>query len=528
MRLTFYGAARTVTGSCYLLEHTGHKILIDCGLFQGSKALKERNYTSFPFDPQEINLVLLTHAHIDHSGLLPKLFKEGYAGQVICTHGTEKLCSIMLPDSGYIQEMEVERKNRKNMRSGKPLLEPIYTAADAKYCLDHFRGINYETWFSPLKGVNVCLHDAGHILGSAIIELKLETDHGTISLAFSGDLGGEGQPIVRDPHRLTAVDYLVMESTYGNRRRKEQIENEKLEQLAGIITATFERGGNVIIPAFAVERTQDLLYYLGLLILQGRIDERSIYIDSPLAISATEIFRCFPEYYDAEIRALERESGVSPLDFPNLNFSRSVEESVALNKIRQGAIIISASGMCDAGRIKHHLKHNLWREKCTVLLVGYQAEGTLGRRLLEGVKKVRIHGEEVAVRAKIKNLEGFSSHADQEGLLSWVSTLVSKPRMIFLTHGEENSLETLSDLINNRLSIKTKVPQWLETVDLDTGTVAKAAPSLMAEFEERIIKGNFELLQQELQQWFERILSDGAYEPGMHKIEELRSRLPKE
>ena len=526
MKLYFYGAAQTVTGSCYLLDTGSHRILVDCGMFQGNKALKERNYGPFPFEPGSIDLVLLTHAHIDHTGLVPKLFKHGYNGEVVCTHGTKELCSVMLPDSGHIQEMEVERKNRKNIRSGQQLLEPIYTAEEGASCAQYFHGADYNTWLNPLEELKLCFREAGHIFGSAMLELEIETDQGSVRIVFSGDLGNDGQPIINNPHRLKQVDYLVMESTYGNRLREKQHEEEKLDQLAGIITKTFARGGNLIIPAFAVERTQDLLYYLSILINRGDISPGQIYIDSPLAIAATEIFCNHPEYFDPETRALGDGSGKCPLYLPNLSFSRTAEESMALNRIKRGALIISASGMCDAGRIKHHLKHNLWRKESTIMLVGYQAQGTLGRRILEGAKKVRIHGEEVMVRADIKNLEGFSAHADQKGLLDWLRNLEKKPQKIFVTHGEEKASDTMAQLIKENLDINAEVPQWLQVVDLETGTETK----LQVKGTEKIMQKSkmqedYLKFQEELKHWFERVNDNKEFELANNKINELYQKL---
>jgi len=523
MQLTFYGAAESVTGSCYLLEYGGWQILIDCGMFQGDKTLKERNYSDFRFEPGQIDLVLLTHAHIDHSGLLPKLYKKGYRGQILTTSGTRELCSVMLPDSGHIQEMEVERKNRKNLRSGQALLTPIYTAEEARQCLELFEGVEYETPVEPLPGIRVIFHDAGHILGSASIELELESAEGITRLAFSGDLGNDGQPIVRDPHRLEAADYLVMESTYGDRVRPKLNQQEKLNQLAEVISKTFRRGGNVVIPAFAVERTQDLLYYLNILLDREKIDPRQIYIDSPLAVAATEIFCRHQDYFDPETAALTEPDGACPLYLPGASFTTRTEDSIAINRIKQGALIISASGMCDAGRIKHHLKHNLWRPECTVILVGYQARGTLGRALLDGAQKVRIHGEEVAVRAEIYQLEGFSAHADQKGLLDWVKDMGRKPGKIFVTHGENGASETLAALLHKEFGVETIVPHWLEKIDLETGAVTDN--ELPASDRQTKLMAAFGQVREEMQNWYEARLAAGQYAEIQELLDELRRKL---
>lgn len=467
MKISFYGAAETVTGSCYMLDTGTYKFLIDCGMFQGSKAVKERNYSSFPFDPVEIDFMILTHAHIDHCGLIPKLYKLGFQGPVYATTATAELCTAVLPDSGFIQEMEVERKNRKNQRSGLPLLEPIYTAQDAQDCLQHFIGVHYEEFWEVRPGITLRFRDAGHILGSAIVELWLETKEGTTKFVFSGDLGAVDRPLANDPTVIEHTHYLVVESTYGDRLHK--VAGNRREALAKVIKDTFRRGGNVIIPAFAIERTQDLLYNLHLLIKEKKIDGQNIYIDSPLAITATEIFCRNQHLFDEDYKQLRRTSqGNCPLYLPGLQISRTAEESMALNKIKEGAIIISASGMADAGRIKHHLKHNLWRPESTVVFIGYQAQGTLGRRLIDGEKTVRIHGEQIQVRAQIVNLEGFSAHADQAQILNWISYFKEPPQKIFVTHGEPDSAQHLARVLKEKFNTEVIVPKYLEQYDLVT------------------------------------------------------------
>lgn len=478
MKIVFYGAAETVTGSCFLLKtDTGEKILIDCGLFQGNKTIKERNYCDFPFDPTEIDWVLLTHAHIDHSGRIPKLYKKGYQGPVITTKITKELCSVLLPDSGYIQEMEVERKNRKNLRAGKPLLEPIYTAADAEKCISYFEGVNYNKIIYLNENVSVRFIDAGHILGSAIIEIWVNSAIGTKKITFTGDLGNYDKPIVNDPDYLNKTDYLVIESTYGSRNHEDEDDEARVEHLSRIITETFDRGGNVVIPAFAVERTQDLLFDLNKLIESRKIEAKNIFVDSPLAISITEIFSRNAESFDEEAQEFIRLHGRCPLTLKNLKFSRTVEESKAINNIEGGAIIISASGMCDAGRIKHHLKHNLWRENSTVLFIGYQAHGSLGRNILDGAKKVRIHGEEITVNARIESIPSYSSHSDQKNILRWIDNISKKPELIFLVHGEIEESSVLKALIEEKYGIETHIPSYLEEYPL----IKHATPTLVAE-----------------------------------------------
>jgi metallo-beta-lactamase family protein len=466
IKITFHGAARVVTGSCYLVEHENVRFLVDCGLFQGNKKLKERNYGDFPFHPGSIDFVLLTHAHIDHSGLLPKLYKMGFSGPTYGTSGTVELCQVMLPDSGHIQEMEVERKNRKILRSGGKVLTPIYTALEAEQCIKYFQKVCYDQEFIPAPGIKVTMRDAGHILGSAILEISYLEQGKKAKLVFTGDLGRSDRPIINDPTLINEADFLVMESTYGNRFHEDFGDNKIT--LTKVINETFQRGGNVIIPAFAVDRTQDLLFTLHRMIQAGKIDPKSIHIDSPLAISATEIFCRHPQYYDLETKEFMENHGECPFSLPNLSYSRTADDSRALNEIKKGAIIISASGMADAGRIKHHLKHNLWRPECSVVFVGYQAAGTLGRRIVDGEKKVRIHGEEIAVNAQIVMLEGYSAHADQNEIMAWLADFHKIPEKIFVTHGEEEASLNLAGLIQARFHRETIVPYMGESYDLMT------------------------------------------------------------
>jgi len=464
IKLTFYGAAQMVTGSCFLLETGTKKILVDCGLFQGNKELRELNYGPFPFTPAEIDFVLLTHAHIDHSGLIPKLYKEGFRGPTYATHGTADLAAVMLPDSGHIQEMEVERKNRKLLRLGKDLLTPIYTSQDAIDCIKYFKQTHYDEEISPAEGIRVKFRDAGHILGSAMLEVWVRDGEKETKIVFSGDLGRTDRPIVKDTAIIEEADYLVMESTYGNREHEDLNDNERT--LRETVNQTFRRGGNVIIPAFAVDRTQDLLLTLNKMIGDSEINPHSVYVDSPLAIAATEIFCKYPAYYDQETRNFMNETGLCPFLLPVINFSRTADESIALNKIKKGAIIISASGMADAGRIRHHLKHNLWRPECSVVFVGYQAPGTLGRMIVDGAKTVKIHGEDVAVKAKIVMLEGYSAHADQSELLAWLDGFKKMPRSVFITHGEDDSRQDFAELVTGRYGTRGIVPARGESFEL--------------------------------------------------------------
>ena len=457
MQLTFLGATMEVTGSSYLFETGGRKILIDCGMFQGSKIMSAMNRRAFAFSPGEIDCVLLTHAHIDHSGLLPKLCKAGFRGPIYATEGTIELCSIMLPDSAYIQEFDAEIENRKGKRMGRPPVEPLYTVEDAQASLKQFRPVEYEVDFSIGEGVHVHFHDAGHILGSSILEVHATESGKETQFLFSGDLGREDQPILQDPTVGTAADFVILESTYGDR---EHADVDWESRLAEIINETVDRKGNVIIPAFAVGRTQIILYYLSRLFQARRIPEIPVIIDSPLAIAATDIFRRNTQYYDKEARDILKNERQGPLEMPQLRFTRTSDESKAINSMTTPAIIISASGMADAGRILHHLKHNLWRAESSVLFVGFQAEGSLGRRLVEGIKRVRVMGEEISVRAHIYNLEGMSAHADRNDIINWLTRIIPKPANIFLVHGEVASAESLSLLISNKLSIPAYIPRY--------------------------------------------------------------------
>jgi metallo-beta-lactamase family protein len=479
VRLKFCGAAQTVTGSSFLVSVADRHILIDCGLYQGSKALQERNYGPFPFSPNEIDAVVLTHAHIDHSGLLPKLVKQGFRGPIYATEPTKDLCSIMLADSAHIQETEVERKNRKLARQDKPLLTPIYTVADAQATMEQFEAVEYYRRVALFPNVVAVLRPSGHMLGAALIELHvLEGDERT-TLLFTGDLGATDRPIVPDPEKPGGPDFVIMEATYGDRERQEP--EDSYAQLARIIKDTFRRGGNVIIPAFAVERTQDLLYGLNRLIHRGALAPQHVYVDSPLAVEATRVFARHVDLFDEEAQRFRHITGDVPIHFPNLHFVHTPQESMQLNRIKSGAVIISASGMCTAGRIKHHLKHNLWRPESSVVFVGYQAQGSLGRQIVDGEPLVRIHGEYVKVRAQIHQLEGFSAHADQRELVEWVTHLERCPRAVFLVHGEESALSTLQELLRRKLGVPIEVPAHLSeytlaetSTQIDCGRAARA------------------------------------------------------
>lgn len=469
MRVTFAGAAKTVTGSCFLVETDNTSFIVDCGMHQGKSEETALNRLPFPFSVSDIDFMLLTHAHIDHSGRIPRLYKEGFDKPIYTTKATAQLCAIMLPDSGHIQEMEAEWQMKKKTRAGGPVEEPMYTMQDAIESCKLFSTVSYDQEFSPAADVRVVMRDAGHILGSAILEVYIkESDDQETKVVFSGDLGNRDIPIMRDPTIIEGADYLIIESTYGDRLH--QVNGDKIETFVRVIEETIEKGGNVVIPSFAVGRTQEVIYALNKEEEKYK-DHRTkfmrtpVYVDSPMAISATKVFRDNMDCFDDEAKEYIR-NGDNPLDFENLNFTETAIESRALNTDEQSKIIISASGMCDAGRIKHHLKHNLWRKDSTVIFVGYQAVGTLGRRIVDGAKKVRIFDEEIAVNARIENIEGFSGHADRAGLLQWISAMAKKPAKIILVHGEEEAINSFSKAIQDDFGIETWIPGLDETIEL--------------------------------------------------------------
>jgi metallo-beta-lactamase family protein len=459
MFLQVCGAAREVTGSCYVVEVGPTRFLVDCGMHQGGEKEEALNFARFPFEPREIAFVLLTHAHIDHSGRLPRLVRAGYAGPIYATSPTCDLAEIMLLDSAYIQEMEAEWRTRKARRAGHGGPEPLYDQEDARRTARLFRPVEYREPLHPAPGVTATFHDAGHILGSSFLELELQDQGEKVKVLFSGDVGQPDQPIIRDPETMTQTDYLLLESTYGDRLHEH--DGTPQERLAEILKQAQRDGGNVIIPAFAVGRTQELLYFLREILDKHQID-MPVYVDSPLATRATEVFRKHPEAFDDEAWKLVKDGGA--LDFPQLHYTHSAEESKALNG-KRGIVIISASGMADAGRVRHHLKHNLWRPEAHVVIVGFQAQGTLGRRLLDGDKRVRIFGEEIAVQAHIDEITGLSAHADQSQLLAWASHF-APPRLTILIHGELQSALTLERLLEEKLHFNVVVAEENEIFDL--------------------------------------------------------------
>jgi len=459
MRVEFLGGVRTVTGSATLLEKNSLKWLVDCGMFQGGKELEQRNRSLQSYCPKDLSFILLTHAHIDHSGLIPKLVKGGFRGKVISTKATFDLCEVMLRDSGHIQEMEAEWHSRKHLRSGKTEVTPLYTVKEAEESLQHFQTVRYDDLFPIADGLRVCFRDAGHILGSAIIEIWIGEGSQEKKLVFSGDLGGSGQPIVGDPSTVEEADVLWLESTYGDRLHKSR--EETVNELLKIIQEAIRDQAKVVIPAFAVERTQDIIYTIGQLMRKGLIPPVPVYIDSPLAISATEIFNRNSDCFDEETKDILLGGG-KPLELPEIIYTQTTGESKAINEDSRPGIIISASGMCNSGRIKHHLKHHLWRKESHIVIIGYQGEGTIGRRLVDGAKTVRLFGEEIAVKAHIHTLGGFSAHADQKGLLDWLSHFKNPGLQVFVNHGEERISMELGRVIRERFHFRTIVPQWRE------------------------------------------------------------------
>jgi len=475
MKITFLGAAKTVTGSNFLVEAAGKKFIVDCGLYQGKITEELANEEDFLYDVGAIDFMLLTHAHIDHSGRIPKLYNEGFRGPVYATKATCDLCSIMLPDSGHIQENEIEWKNRKRIREGLPPLPPLYTAEDAIRTMEIFEPVLYDEIIEIDENIEVRFNDAGHMLGSSIIEVWVKEDGETKKIVFTGDLGNNDIPLLDSPTMIESADYLVMESTYGNRLHIRN--DEKAHLFLNIVAETLEKGGNVVIPSFAVGRTQEILYEINKLKEEhkddkefkkkfARLMEAPVFVDSPLAISATEVFRQNMDLFEEEVKQ-EIASGENPLEFPGLQFTRTADESKALNETAKASIIISASGMCEVGRIKHHLKHNLWNPNNTILFVGYQAPGTLGRNIVDGAKKVKIFGEEIAVNARIEYIEGYSGHADQEWLLNFIYSFMSKPKHIFLVHGEPEGQRELKEKIMDTIKIPVTIPDFGDVYELD-------------------------------------------------------------
>ena len=520
MKITFLGATRTVTGSNYLVEAAGKKFLVDCGMWQGKEELEMQNMENFEYNPSDIDFMLLTHAHIDHSGRIPKLYNEGFRNKIYAHKATCDLCTLMLPDSGHIQEMEIEWKNRKRKRKGEKELPPLYTAEDAARCLEIFEPVQYDEIIEITPDIHVRFNDAGHMLGSSIIELWVKEDGKEKKTVFTGDLGNNDIPLLNSPTMIEDTDYLVMESTYGSRLHLRN--DEKASMFLDIVSETLDNGGTVVIPSFAVGRTQEILYEINKLKEEHKEDEEfqrkykkimktNVFVDSPLAISATEVFRENTNLFDDEVKA-QIVIGDNPLEFPGLQFTRTADESKALNEDNRPSIIISASGMCEVGRIKHHLKHNLWNPKSTILFVGYQAPGTLGYNIVNGAKKVKIFGEEIAVNARIEYIEGYSGHADQEGLMNFIYSFIKKPDHIFLVHGEPEAQDVLREKIEKETNIKIDAPEFGETYELSEDKVIltnklerKITRTIRTEMEERLAR-----VKQEIQDMEQYVREDMA------------------
>lgn len=484
MKITFCGASKTVTGSNYLIEAEDKKLLLDCGMFQGSAREEQMNFESFIYNPKDIDYLILSHAHIDHSGRIPKLVKEGFNGKIYTTHATYDLCEIMLMDSANIGMQDAEWENRKRVRKGLTPIEPLYNTNDVKESLKLFKPVYYNQEIKIDDTFSFRLQDAGHILGSAIVELFINEEGKTTKLVFSGDLGMPERPILTDPGFIEDADYLIIESTYGDRDHPTYTDSTK--SLIKIIDDTSQKGGTVVIPSFAVGRTQDLIYQLNSYYDGEGLEEYKkvpIYIDSPMAVSTTKVFEKNSNLFDEDAKNLIL-SGDNPFDFENIFYVRDVEESKRLNAVKYPMVIISASGMATAGRVRHHLKHNLWDPKNSVIIVGYQAEGSTGRKLVEGAKKVSLLGEEIKVEASIYSLQGFSAHADRTMLLNWIGHFKKFPKKIFLVHGEEKAITALKSEIENKWQANVHVPDLGDSVELYAADT-KFNDSPVKEYEQR-------------------------------------------
>lgn len=534
MDIQFLGAAKMVTGSNYLIKMDKYKILVDCGMFQGSHEKEEMNFKKFTFDPTTIDYLILTHSHIDHSGRIPKLVKDGFRGKILCTKSTYDLCKIMLIDSAKIQESDVQWENKKRQRRGQKLSQPLYTIKDAEDSLKYFEPYFYGQNIVVNDDISLKFRDAGHILGSSILELWITENGETNKIVFSGDLGMPGRPIIRDPEFIDDADYLILESTYGDTNHESY--SSSTEKLIEIINNTVVKNGTVLIPSFAVGRTQELIYELNKYYEYNKDVEEymkvPIYIDSPMAVNATEVFEMNSNSFNDEAKELIL-SGDNPFNFQNLRYIRSQQESMALNKSSYPKVIISASGMATAGRIRHHLKHNLWDPNNSLIFVGYQAEGTLGRILLDGVKKVKLLGEEIEVNLSIYDLEGFSAHADQKTLLNFIDKFKRKPKKIFLTHGEEGPASVLSAIIKERFNIDAIIPNLGDSftilkhaIELKKGI--KIEPAMLKEDIENEftnVYNQFEALTKKTDQIYENEKMTKDYDLLKNKLIELQNNL---
>ena len=467
MKVTFLGATHEVTGSCTLLQVCGKQILVDCGMEQGADIYEN---SELPIAPGEVDAILLTHAHIDHSGMIPAMVARGYRGPIYATEATSRLCGIMLRDSAHIQESEAQWRNRKAKRSGGENYVPLYTVADAEQTIRQFQPSGYNVPVELFPGVSIRFQDAGHLLGSASIYIDMEEAGQRKTILFSGDLGNHTRPLIRDPQPAMYADYVVIESTYGDRLHGAR--PDYVSQLTEIMQDTFDRGGNVVIPSFAIGRTQEMLYLMRTIKEQKRLrghDDFAVYVDSPLAVEATRIYSCgLVDYYDAETLQL-LEQGIDPINLPGLKISLTADESKLINFDKTPKVILSASGMCEAGRIRHHLKHNLWRADSTVLFVGYQSAGTVGRKLLDGFKSVKLFGEEIAVNARIENLVGISGHADRDMLRDWLKHMDKAPERVFVNHGDDTVCDSFAAYITETTGYPAIAPYSGDEYDLLTG-----------------------------------------------------------
>ncbi len=468
MRITFDGAARTVTGSQHLIEVNGKRILLDCGLYQGKRSETYERNKNLPFDAKSIDVMVLSHAHIDHSGNIPNLVKLGFRGDIVCTYATRDLCATMLLDSGHIQENDIEYVNEKRAKHNEPPLDPLYTQADAQAAMNSFSTQGYDRPRIIAPGVTLTFHDAGHMLGSSFVSLDIEDQDAKrdLRLVFSGDIGRKGIPIIRDPETIDSADVLIMESTYGNRTHPPYAGEE--HELRRIIVETYKRGGSVLIPAFAVGRTQQIVFSLHQMADRGDIPHMPIFVDSPLAIDATAAYRMHPECYDNETRdfIMQDRGHKDPFGFADLTYTRTTEESKQINFLREPSIIIAASGMMEAGRILHHLKNRIEDPRTTVLIVGWQAPDTLGRRLVDGERQIRIFGESYQNNAHVEVLNGFSGHADRDELTAWVGAIQRKPSRTFLVHGETENSFPLADHLRQEFGLTVDVPEWKQSVEV--------------------------------------------------------------
>ncbi len=480
MKVRFLGAARGVTGSCYMMKVKGVRFAVDCGLHQGNSEIEKRNWETDIYDPEKIEFIMITHAHIDHCGLLPKMVKNGFRGKIYATPPTVDLLEIMLKDSAYIQEMEAEWKSKKRSRHGRAGDSPLYTQDDVEKTLGLIKAVEYNEEFSPFDGVNILYKDAGHILGSSIIEIRVDEEKDKrVKLVFSGDLGRPNQLLVRNPSYSEVADFLFLESTYGNRDHKN--EDQSREELLEAINYSYNKGQKVIIPAFALERTQEVLYSLYLLYKEGRLPtDMPIFLDSPLAIRATQIFSKHYRYFDAKTREFFK-AGEDPLRIPNLKLSETPAQSMSINSLEGPAVIISASGMANAGRVKHHLRHNIWKKGASIVFVGFQAKGTPGRKIVDGADTIKILGEELAVNARVFTINGFSAHAGQSHILEWLSNFQNHGMKVFLTHGEYGTQKILAELIKERFGHEVHIPDYLEECELKADRIYETISKVQSE-----------------------------------------------